>query len=95
MKASVRISKGIENLFGTRDENIRLLEAGLNVNTQLVDNSLEIEGEAENVARLADQSLKIRTEPNSGNGASVSSAFNHSRMSAQSDTTGTDPKLAG
>src|SRR5512142_633538 len=52
MKASVRISRGVESLFGTRDENIRLLESGLSVHTQLVDNNLEIEGEAENVTRV-------------------------------------------
>jgi phosphate starvation-inducible protein PhoH and related proteins len=51
MKASVRIQRGVESLFGTRDENIRLLETGLNVHTQLVDNNLEIEGEAPNVSR--------------------------------------------
>jgi phosphate starvation-inducible protein PhoH and related proteins len=51
MKASVRIHRGVESLFGTRDENIRLLETGLNVHTQLVDNNLEIEGEAPNVSR--------------------------------------------
>src|SRR6266545_1177500 len=51
MKASVEISRGIESLFGTRDENIRLIESGLNVNTHLVDSCLEIEGEAENVSR--------------------------------------------
>ncbi len=45
MKTSVKISRGIESLFGTRDENIRLLETGLNVKTQLLDDSLEIEGE--------------------------------------------------
>jgi phosphate starvation-inducible protein PhoH and related proteins len=64
MKASVRITKGVESLFGTRDENIRLLESGLNVNTQLVDNDLEIEGEAENVSRaeniLEDYNLLMR-----------------------------------
>jgi len=51
MKTSVRISRGVESLFGTRDENIRLFESGLSVHTQLVDNNLEIEGEAENVSR--------------------------------------------
>src|ERR1039458_9351075 len=51
MKASVRISRGVESLFGTRDENIRLLESGLAVHTQLVDDNLEIEGEAASVAR--------------------------------------------
>jgi phosphate starvation-inducible protein PhoH and related proteins len=64
MKASVRISRGVESLFGTRDENIRLLETGLNVNTQLVDNNLEIEGEEENVCRaeniLEDYNVLLR-----------------------------------
>ncbi len=53
MKASVQISRGIESLFGTRDENIRLIEGGLKVSTHLVDSSLEIEGEEANVARAA------------------------------------------
>ena len=53
MKASVQISRGIESLFGTRDENIRLIEGGLKVSTHLVDSSLEIEGEEANVSRAA------------------------------------------
>jgi len=52
MKTSVRIQRGVESLFGTRDENIRLIENGLSVHTQLVDNNLEIEGEADNVSRV-------------------------------------------
>src|ERR1051326_3559933 len=64
MKASVRISRGVEILFGTRDENIRLIESGLGVHTQLVDNNIEIEGEAENVSRaehiLEDYNALIR-----------------------------------
>src|SRR5215475_11217505 len=51
MKASVQISRGIESLFGTRDENIRLIESGFRINAHLVDNSLEIEGEPGDVAR--------------------------------------------
>jgi len=51
MKASVEIRRGIEPLFGTRDENIRLLETELNVTTRLVNDALEIEGEAEGVSR--------------------------------------------
>jgi phosphate starvation-inducible PhoH-like protein len=51
MKTSVPITRGVESLFGTRDENIRLIEAGLGVHTNLVDNHLEIEGEAESVGR--------------------------------------------
>ena len=52
MKTSVRILRGVESLFGTRDENIRLIENGFNVHTQLLDGNLEIEGEAPGVARL-------------------------------------------
>ena len=51
MITSVQIARGIENLFGTRDENIRLLETGLNVSTHLIDDSIEIHGEPENVGR--------------------------------------------
>jgi phosphate starvation-inducible PhoH-like protein len=51
MKASVQISRGIESLFGTRDENIRLLEEVLNVRTRLLNDSLEIEGDEAGVAR--------------------------------------------
>ncbi|MEZ5399850.1 MAG: PhoH family protein [Bryobacteraceae bacterium] len=51
MKLSVRITSGIESLFGTRDENIRLLEQSLNVRTRLREDSLEIEGEDAAVER--------------------------------------------
>src|SRR5579863_2427352 len=54
MKSSVQISRGIESLFGTRDENIRLMEAGLNVRARLLNDSLEIEGEELGVARAID-----------------------------------------
>ncbi|MCL6507276.1 MAG: PhoH family protein [Bryobacteraceae bacterium] len=50
-RISVQISRGIEPLFGTRDENIRLLEKGLNVSAQLREDSLEIEGDEDGVAR--------------------------------------------
>src|SRR5579871_5401302 len=53
MKSSVQISRGIESLFGTRDENIRLIESGLNVRTRLLNDAIEIEGEDTNVARAA------------------------------------------
>src|SRR5271154_276829 len=53
MKSSVQISRGIESLFGTRDENIRLIEDGLKVRTRLLNDSLEIEGEDDAVARAS------------------------------------------
>jgi phosphate starvation-inducible protein PhoH and related proteins len=51
MKSSVQISRGIESLFGTRDENIRLLEGSLNVRTRLLNDALEIEGDERSVSR--------------------------------------------
>jgi phosphate starvation-inducible PhoH-like protein len=54
MKASVPITRGIESLFGTRDENIRVLEAGLGVRASLRNDSLEIEGEQPSVKRAED-----------------------------------------
>jgi phosphate starvation-inducible PhoH-like protein len=53
MKISVQITRGIESLFGTRDENIRVLESALNVQTHLLNDSLEIEGEEPNAIRAA------------------------------------------
>jgi phosphate starvation-inducible protein PhoH and related proteins len=53
MKISVQITRGIEPLFGTRDENIRVLESGLHVRTSLLNDSLEIEGDEPNVIRAA------------------------------------------
>ncbi len=38
-------------MFGTRDENIRLIEGGLNVRTRLLNDSLELEGDAAAVTR--------------------------------------------
>jgi len=63
-KVSVQISRGIESLFGTRDENIRLLESGLNVSTQLLDDYVEIEGDETDVTRaesiLADYASLVK-----------------------------------
>jgi phosphate starvation-inducible PhoH-like protein len=53
MKSNVQINRGIESLFGTRDENIRLIEDGLKVRTRLLNDSLEIEGEDCAVARAS------------------------------------------
>jgi phosphate starvation-inducible protein PhoH and related proteins len=51
MKASVKMGKGVEALFGTLDENLRTLERCLKVSTHLSDETLEIVGEEENVRR--------------------------------------------
>ena len=44
MKKSIGISPNIETLFGTRDENVRVLEDGLNIAINLRSNSIELEG---------------------------------------------------
>src|SRR3982074_1866610 len=51
MKKSIGISPNIETLFGTRDENVRVLEDGLNITVNLRANSIELEGAARDVAR--------------------------------------------
>jgi phosphate starvation-inducible PhoH-like protein len=51
MKTSVKVGKGVEQLFGTFDENLKLLEKSLQVSTHLGDETLEIEGSEENVRR--------------------------------------------
>jgi phosphate starvation-inducible PhoH-like protein len=51
LKKNIQISPNIETLFGTRDENLHLLEDGLNVAIDLKAESIEIEGAAKNVAR--------------------------------------------
>ena len=51
MKKSIGITPNIETLFGTRDENLRVLEDGLNINIDLRSNSIELEGAARDVAR--------------------------------------------
>jgi phosphate starvation-inducible protein PhoH and related proteins len=51
MKASVKIEKGIEELFGTHDANLKLLEQCLQISTHLNADYFEIEGGELNVAR--------------------------------------------
>ena len=51
MKKSIDISPNIETLFGTRDENLHVLEDGLNINIDLRSDSLELEGTPRDVAR--------------------------------------------
>jgi phosphate starvation-inducible PhoH-like protein len=53
MKASVKLGKGVEELFGTFDENLKLLERYFDVSTVLGGGgTLEIEGSAPNVSRV-------------------------------------------
>jgi phosphate starvation-inducible protein PhoH and related proteins len=49
MRRTVEIAGNVETLFGTLDENLKLLESSLHVTTYLDDNRLVIEGEAPQV----------------------------------------------
>jgi len=51
MKKSIELTPNIETLFGTRDENLHVLEDGLNINIDLRSNSIELEGAPLDVAR--------------------------------------------
>src|SRR3954471_11415079 len=51
MKKSIEISPNLETLFGTRDENLHLLEEGLNIAIDLRSNAIELDGAARDVAR--------------------------------------------
>ncbi len=51
MKKSIEISPNIEALFGTRDENLHVLEDGFNINIDLRSDSIELEGAPRDVAR--------------------------------------------
>src|SRR6516162_7194837 len=51
MKKNIDISPNIETLFGTRDENLHVLEDGLNITIDLRSNGIEVEGAPRDVAR--------------------------------------------
>ncbi|MGA2237450.1 MAG: PhoH family protein [Terriglobales bacterium] len=51
MKKNIELSPNIETLFGTRDENLHVLEDGLNINIDLRSNRIELEGAPRDVAR--------------------------------------------
>jgi phosphate starvation-inducible PhoH-like protein len=51
MKKSIEFTPNLETLFGTRDENLRILEDGLNVSIDVRSDAVEIEGEARDVQR--------------------------------------------
>ena len=51
MRHTIEIAGRIETLFGTLDENLKLLESALQVTTEIHDNSLLVEGDAAQVER--------------------------------------------
>ncbi len=53
MKTTLQLPRGVESLFGTRDENLRLLEQGFNVRLDVCPEGLKVEGPEESVHRLS------------------------------------------
>jgi phosphate starvation-inducible PhoH-like protein len=51
MKKNIELGPNIETLFGTRDENLHVLEDGLNINIDLRSDRIELEGAPRDVAR--------------------------------------------
>src|SRR6266705_5345512 len=51
MKKNIELLPNIESFFGKRDENLHLLEDGLNVTVELKSNGLELEGAQKDVSR--------------------------------------------
>src|SRR5580698_4266874 len=51
MKKSIALTPSIDTLFGTRDENLHVLEDGLNINIDLRSDRIELEGAPRDVAR--------------------------------------------
>jgi phosphate starvation-inducible PhoH-like protein len=57
MKTSVKVPKGVEELVGTHDGNLRLLEKSFNVSVNLGEDAVEIEG-GDNEVRRAQKLLE-------------------------------------
>jgi len=51
MKKSIENHSQHRDLFGTRDENLHVLEDGLNISIDLRSNAIELDGTASDVAR--------------------------------------------
>jgi len=54
MRRTVQIAGQVENLFGTLDENVKLLETSLHVTLHLHDNHMTVDGDAPQVQRAVD-----------------------------------------
>jgi phosphate starvation-inducible protein PhoH and related proteins len=52
MKKALEITPNLEPLFGTRDENLRLMEASLGVRIDLRSDAVHVEGNPEGIARV-------------------------------------------
>src|ERR1700756_1122377 len=87
MKKSIEISPNIEALFGTRDENLHVLEDGLNLNIDLRSNAVELEGTPRDVARAEQVFSDYDQLQRSGH------TFNNGDLNSMLRVVTTDPKV--
>ncbi|HEY0758637.1 MAG TPA: PhoH family protein [Acidisarcina sp.] len=52
MKKALEITRNLEPLFGTHDENLRLMEDNLKVRIDLRSDAVQVEGSAESISRI-------------------------------------------
>src|SRR5262249_42313464 len=88
MKKSIEISPNIETLFGTRDENLHLLEEGLSVTIDLKSKSIELEGAARDVGRAEQVFADFEHLQRSGH------TFNNGDLNSMLRVLVTDPKAS-
>ncbi|MGH9556668.1 MAG: PhoH family protein, partial [Terriglobales bacterium] len=88
MKKNVEIAPNIETLFGTRDENLRLLEDGLGVSLDLRSDTIEIRGPAPQVARAEQILADFKDLQRAGH------AFNNGDLGSMLRVVTTDPGVS-
>jgi phosphate starvation-inducible PhoH-like protein len=86
MKKSIELSPNIETLFGTRDENLHVLEDGLNVAIDLRSDSIELDGAPRDVARAEQVFTDFDQLQRSGH------VFNNGDLNSMLRVLTTDPK---
>ncbi len=87
MKKSIEITPNIEALFGTRDENLHVLEDGLNINIDLRADRIDLEGAARDVARAEQMFSDFEYLRKSGH------TFNNGDLNSMLRVLAADPKV--
>src|ERR1700752_3963868 len=87
MKKSIEVSSNIETLFGTRDENLHLLEDGLNITIDLRSHGVEVEGAPRDVARAEQVFTDYEHLQRSG------FSFNNGDLNSMLRVVASDPKV--
>jgi phosphate starvation-inducible PhoH-like protein len=87
MKKSIEITPNIETLFGTRDENLRVLEDGLNISIDLRSDGIELEGAPRDVARAEQVFTDFQQLQRSGY------TFNNGDLNSMLRVLTSDPKV--